>query len=158
MVWGCIVDGKKGPLVVLDYPGGKGGGMTSACYRDQVLDPVLKDFYHQVAHERGRALFQQDNALSHKSRATLSWLNENRITRFPHPASSPDLNPIEGVWHELKEIVRHSPHPPTSVGTLKKAVLSAWDTLSIDSINKYTQSMERRVESVLRARGGHTRF
>jgi hypothetical protein len=28
MVWGCIMEGRKGPLVVLKYPGGQGGGMT----------------------------------------------------------------------------------------------------------------------------------
>jgi hypothetical protein len=28
MVWGCIMKGRKGPLVVLEYPGGRGGGMT----------------------------------------------------------------------------------------------------------------------------------
>ena len=26
MVWGCVMRGIKGPLVVLEYPGGKGGG------------------------------------------------------------------------------------------------------------------------------------
>ena len=26
MVWACIMKGKKGPRVVLEYPGGKGGG------------------------------------------------------------------------------------------------------------------------------------
>jgi hypothetical protein len=28
MVWGCIIRGQKGPLVVLEYPGGRGGGMN----------------------------------------------------------------------------------------------------------------------------------
>ncbi|KAF9476438.1 hypothetical protein BDN70DRAFT_762689, partial [Pholiota conissans] len=53
MVWGCIMDGKKGPLVVLDYPGGKGGGMNSTRYREQVLDAVLKDFYGEMKQKRG---------------------------------------------------------------------------------------------------------
>ncbi|KAH9976934.1 hypothetical protein BJV74DRAFT_745083, partial [Russula compacta] len=30
MVWGCIMEGRKGPLVTLEYPGGKGGRMTAA--------------------------------------------------------------------------------------------------------------------------------
>jgi transposase len=29
MIWACIMEGNKGPMVVLDYPGGKGGGMTA---------------------------------------------------------------------------------------------------------------------------------
>ena len=34
MVWGCIMKGQKGPLIVLEYLGGKGGGMNSACYQE----------------------------------------------------------------------------------------------------------------------------
>ena len=45
MVWGCVVKGKKGPLVVLEYPGGRGGGMNSERYQTQVLDAHLFDFY-----------------------------------------------------------------------------------------------------------------
>jgi hypothetical protein len=36
MVWGCIARDSKGPLVVLEYPGGPGGGMDAARYREQV--------------------------------------------------------------------------------------------------------------------------
>jgi hypothetical protein len=32
MVWACIMKGRKGPLVVLEYPGGKGGGMNTRRY------------------------------------------------------------------------------------------------------------------------------
>ena len=34
MVWGCIIEGRKGPLVVLEYPGGRGGGMNSKRYQE----------------------------------------------------------------------------------------------------------------------------
>ena len=44
MVWGCIMDGRKGPLLVLEYPGGKGGGMNTKRYCEQVLNGVLKEF------------------------------------------------------------------------------------------------------------------
>jgi hypothetical protein len=39
--------GVKGPLVVLEYPGGKGGGMDSNRYREQVLEGVLLEFYEE---------------------------------------------------------------------------------------------------------------
>ena len=44
MVWGCIIEGRKGPLVVLEYPRGKGGGMNSTRYQDQVLKPLSRHF------------------------------------------------------------------------------------------------------------------
>ena len=48
MVWGCIVEGMKGPLVVLEYPEAKGGGMNTKWYCEQVLDGALVDFYTNV--------------------------------------------------------------------------------------------------------------
>ena len=77
---------------------------------------------------------------------------------FPHPPSSPNLNPIEPVWHELKKIIRALPHPPMTVPKLIKAVHDAWDALEIPDIDKYVDTMSDRVQAVLKAHGGHTRF
>lgn len=50
MVWGCIMKGGvKGPLVVLDYPGGKGGGFNSQKYREQVLEGLFLNFYKRMS-------------------------------------------------------------------------------------------------------------
>ena len=57
MVWGCIMEGRKGPLVILKYSGGKGGGITAAQYQNQVLDGPLHDFYQQMTEEQGLVLF-----------------------------------------------------------------------------------------------------
>ena len=111
MVWGCIIEGRKGPLVVLEYPGGKGGGMNSTRYQDQVLEPTLKAFYKQMNHERQNVHFQQDSAASHRSKSTMKWFTDNQIPLFHHPASSPDLNPIEPVWLDLKNILSSHTHP-----------------------------------------------
>ncbi|PPQ72084.1 hypothetical protein CVT25_013905 [Psilocybe cyanescens] len=97
MVWGCIMEGKKGPLVVLAYPGGKGGGMNTSRYQNQVLNPVLKPFYTQMKAQKGNIQFQQDNAASHRSKSTMKWFADNQIPLFGHTASSPNLNPIEPV-------------------------------------------------------------
>jgi hypothetical protein len=83
MVWACIIDGKKGPLIVLDYPGGKGGGMNLARYQEQVLDGVLLDFYTHLTQERGHIKFQQDGAPSHHSKSTRKWFSCNKVLLFP---------------------------------------------------------------------------
>ena len=49
MVWGCIAYGKKGPLIVLEYPDGKGGGMTALCYQQQVLSGPFYNFYEEIS-------------------------------------------------------------------------------------------------------------
>lgn len=66
MVWACIMKDSKGPIVVLEYPGGKGGGMNAERYRAQVLEQVLHDYYMEKTEEKGWVLFQQDGAPSHK--------------------------------------------------------------------------------------------
>lgn len=74
MVWGCTVDGRKGLLVVMEYPGGKGGGMNSKRYQDQVLDAVFLKFYARMKRERRSVWFQQDGAPCHRSKSTTKGL------------------------------------------------------------------------------------
>ena len=48
MIWGCIMKGRRGPLVVLEYPGGRGGGMTAERYQEQVLEETLLPFWKEM--------------------------------------------------------------------------------------------------------------
>ncbi|KAF9472939.1 hypothetical protein BDN70DRAFT_937804 [Pholiota conissans] len=75
----------------------------------------------------------------------MNWLEDKKIRLLFHPPSSPDLNPIERVWHELKHILRTLPHPPQTVNQLRAAVLNAWENLPIDDINKHIYSMPDRI-------------
>lgn len=157
MVWGCIMAGRKGPLVVLEYPGGRGGGMTAERYQEQVLEGALKAFYEEVKEERGLVDFQQDGAPCHTAKSTLRWFENAGIPVAEHPPSSPDLSPIEGLWYELKDII-HSGDLPTSVDTLIAATRAAWDALPQERVDQYVFSMPNRIQAVLDAKGGHTRF
>ena len=67
--------GRKGPLIVLAYPGGKGGRMNSAQYKDQVLEGVLASFHAEVTGERGKVYFQQDGAASHCGKLMQKWFS-----------------------------------------------------------------------------------
>lgn len=158
MVWGCIARGWKGPLLVLDYPGGRGGGMNTERYINQVLDGALLASYKQLQSERGSMSFMQDNASCHKSKKSLKWFEDHGIPLHPHPPSSPDLNPIEPCWADLKRLIRNRPHHPTTVAELKLAVEEAWETLTVQMIDKHTMGMRKRYEDLVAAKGGNTRF
>jgi hypothetical protein len=95
MVWACIMKNSKGLMVVLEYPGGKGGGMNADRYQEQVLEHRLYDYYMERMEKMGQVVFQQDGAPSHTARSTTAWFARNSIKQFPHPPSSPDLRPIE---------------------------------------------------------------
>lgn len=158
MIWGCIMQGRKGPMACLEYPGGPGGGMTAARYRQQVLEPLLLEFYQEMSEERGLVAFQQDGAGCHRAGVTRKWLKDHLIDVFPHPASSPDMSPIEAVWHVLKEKIRKRPRSPTTQEELKQAVYEAWDEITEEEIDKYVQSMQNRVQDLINAKGGHTKY
>ena len=48
----------------------------------------------------------QDNNPKHVSKLGKAFLTNNKITWCKTPPESPDLNPIENLWHELKEYIR----------------------------------------------------
>jgi hypothetical protein len=158
MIWACIVRGQKGPLVVLQYKGGKGGGLSAARYQEQVLEPVLEDWLKKMEEESGFVIFQQDGAPSHKAKATLKWFSDRGISLLFHPPNSPDLNPIEHVWNELKRRLRNLEHHPTNLQQLIEAVENIWEEIPLDIVNRYIDRMPEIVQALKSAKGGHTKF
>jgi hypothetical protein len=52
MFWEGVVEGRKGPLIAMEYPGGKGSGMNSKHYQEQVLEGPFWAFYTRLKQER----------------------------------------------------------------------------------------------------------
>lgn len=158
MAWACIMRNYKSPIIVLEYPGGKGGGMTAARYQHQVLDKMVVDVYQRACEEKGYVLFEQDGAPSHTAKSTQQFLKDHLIDLFPQPASSPDVVPLESLWHTLKQKIRARKDIPTKLEDLKIAVREAWDSITIEEVNQLVDNMPERVKAVIASRGGHTRF
>ncbi|ESK93216.1 hypothetical protein Moror_14629 [Moniliophthora roreri MCA 2997] len=158
MVWACIMKDRKGPLIVLEYPGGRGGGMTAKRYQEQVLEGCLLHFYEEMKSERGEISFQQDSAPSHTAKSTTQWLRSHNINLFPHPPSSPDVNPIEPLWHKLKHRLCERQHHLKTMEGLIAVVKEVWEEIPVDVVNKYVARMDKIVDAIIKARGGHTRF
>lgn len=152
------MEGRKGPLVVLEYPGGRGGGMNTTRYRQQVLKSALLPFYDEMTQEHGCLNFQQDNASCHTSKMMKKWFEDHSIPLLYHPPNSPDLSPIEPVWNKLKNMISKLEKKPSTSDELIAAVHTAWDQLNIADVDKHISSMPKRVTAVLETRGGHTRF
>ncbi|KAI1003516.1 hypothetical protein K3495_g4694 [Podosphaera aphanis] len=103
-------------------------------------------------------IFQQDIDPKHTARATISFLRSRDIKCLDRPAQSPDLNPIEHLWEELKRRLGTYHEPPKGVGELWQRVLREWALIPTSICRKLIESMPRRIEAVLAAKGGNTRY
>ncbi|PPQ82640.1 hypothetical protein CVT26_001403, partial [Gymnopilus dilepis] len=103
MVWGCIAEGRKGPLVVVEYPGGKGKGLNSKRYQEQVLDAALWPFYNQLKEERGYVRFQQDGASPHRSKWTLKY----EYDRFKQKYGGKKYPEILQAWYSMCQLTNN---------------------------------------------------
>jgi len=81
---------------------------------------MLPTFWKQFGD--GPFLFQHDCAPVHKATAIKTWMSESGAEEFDWPGHSPDLNPIEHLWDELKQRLKARPRP-TSVSDLTNALL-----------------------------------
>lgn len=76
------------------------GKMNSIKYVDLLLS---NDVFIDIEKNFGKNyIFQQDNAPPHKSRYTMGVLSDIVPEVLDWPAKSPDLSPIEQLWHFLK--------------------------------------------------------
>ena len=86
--------------------------MDAAMYVD-ILRTTLKPFIHEVYPDSHRLM--QDNDPKHTSRLAKAFFSDNNINWWKTPPESPDCNPIENLWHEMKEYLRREVKPDKCV-------------------------------------------
>ena len=99
----------------------------------------------------------QDNDPKHTSKLAQEFMVNNNINWWRTPAESPDLNPIENLWHELKEYIRRETKPTTKA-ELIQGILEFWETVDIEKCNRYINHLKKVMPRVIEVNGQATGY
>ena len=98
----------KHPLKLHVWAGISRHGATNICIFEGIMEAELYCSILQntlipfIRDTLPNHRFMQDNDPKHTSRLAKTFFEENEINWWRTPPESPDLNPIEDLWHELK--------------------------------------------------------
>jgi transposase len=131
-----------GPIVRLH---GSATGATHVEILRKYALPTMKRMF-----PRNNGLFQEDNARPHKTKVASSFCAEKNLHILSWPAQSPDLNPIENLWADIKKNIRAYKKPPLNLADLNCYVKKAWREIPMHTIENLVDSMPQRIQAVMK--------
>ncbi|KAG2460102.1 TCB1 transposase, partial [Polypterus senegalus] len=143
-LWGCLSAAGTGRLVRIK------GKMTAGKYRDILDENLLQSALDLRLGQR--FIFQQDNDPKRTVKISKECLQDNSVNVLEWPSQSPDLNPIEHLWRDLKMAVHR--RFPSNLIELERCCKEEWAKLAKDRCAKLVASYSK----TLAAKGASTKY
>lgn len=151
MIWGCMTYNGGGSVIQIK------GIMDQHLYR-KILADELVPTVDEMEYTADEVIFQHDNDPKHKAKSVQEWLGGQEFSTMWWPAQSPDLNPIEHLWSMIKIGLNKYEAPPRGIIELYSRVEEVYLGIPKEFFNNLYESMPRRMQAVIKARGRWTKY
>lgn len=148
MVWGRFSGSELGPLVVLP---------RNIRVNQNVYLELLCDHLPDAFDKLGARVFQQDGAPAHTAKSITTWLTDCGVPFIKDwPGNSSDLNPIENLWHIIKQHLRG--RDVSTIPKLEAAIHDAWIDIPSTHLHNLAAPLPRCLKAVLKSKGHPTKY
>jgi len=151
--------GQKRPIKVKKNPDYKVMVWAGVCYEGKtslhfVTETLKNEGYLKILKTRRKEIlrlfnnrviwyFQQDGAPCHRPRRITNYIKRYLTKRIiPHPPQSPDLNPIELIWAQMKAKVERK--KPQTKQQLKEAIQESWNSIKKNDVRKCIDDLQKK--------------
>lgn len=149
-VWAGI--SKKGATQVCIFE-----GIMNAPLYCKILEKTLLPFIQEKFTPPNVHRFMQDNDPKHTSRAAKDFFESHDVNWWRTPPESPDMNPIENLWHELKEFLRREVKPRNK-DELIEGIQSFWEDVDVFKCRRYIDHLKKVLPRVIEVNGEPTGY
>ncbi|GFW66034.1 transposable element Tcb1 transposase [Trichonephila clavipes] len=151
MIWSVISDQGTGRLDVVK------GMMQQDQYKDVLQNRLILQLEEWFPNGESY-IFMQDGAPCHTALSIKAFLAEQNILLLDWPGNSPDMNTIENVWELMKREVAKD--VITNKMQLLERIIHMWNhpPQMQETIQSCIDSMLRRIEALIAAKGGTTKY
>ena len=150
MVWGSILGRGVGDLVKI------GETMDKKVYYNILVRHAVPSGRRLID---DNFVFQEDTDSKYSSNYCRNYLRRKEaagvLTVMNWPSQSPDLNSIGQIWELIDRKLDRS-HVKTKE-TLWFKVKRCWESITVEVLKKYIETMSECCRAIITAKGGHTK-
>lgn len=151
-VWGCFSYCGAGTLYRIK------GKMDAEKYRS-ILKHRMAPHHKELKETHGiDFVFQHDNDPKHTSKKAKNYLANQNYSVLEWPSQSPDLNPIENLWEQVKKAIYYRVDRASSLDDVFLIVQEEWAKIPVANMQKLVHSMPNRCKAVIKAQGCSTKY